>query len=102
MQRTVTPDLGLVFTWPMKKRDEAPPPSAMTDEQAMWLVQTEEDHRAFATLVERWEGPILRLCARLTGDAHRGEDLKQEAFSRVFARRKDFQMGAKFSTWLWR
>ena len=75
---------------------------SMTDEQAMWRVQTQDDAAAFARLVQRWEGPITRLCARMTGDVHRGEDLKQETFARVFARRKDFQPGAKFSTWLWR
>ena len=38
----------------------------------------------------------------MTGDAHRGEDLKQETFARVFARRKDFRTDRKFSTWVWR
>jgi RNA polymerase sigma-70 factor (ECF subfamily) len=75
---------------------------AQTDEQAMWRVQSQGDHQAFGRLVERWEKPILQLCARMTGDAHRGEDLKQEAFVRVFARRADFRPEAKFSTWLWR
>src|SRR5215470_16426395 len=75
---------------------------AMTDEQAMWRVQMQDDHSAFVQLVERWEIPILRLCARMTGDAHRGEDLKQETFARVFARRKDFRTDRKFSTWVWR
>lgn len=68
----------------------------------MWRVQTMDDHQAFAQLVHRWEKPILELCARMTGDAHRGEDLKQEAFVRVFARRKEFLPDKKFSTWLWR
>jgi len=75
---------------------------SMTDEQAMWRVQTPEDHHAFAQLVERWEEPIRRLCARMTGDTHRAEDLKQEAFARVFEKRKSFQPNARFSTWLWR
>src|SRR5437016_3830380 len=75
---------------------------SMTDEQAMWRVQTQEDHHAFAQLVERWEEPIRRLCARMTGDTHRAEDLKQEAFARVFEKRKSFQPNARFSTWLWR
>lgn len=74
----------------------------MTDEQAMWLVQNADDHQAFARLVERWEAPIFRLCSRMTGDAHRGEDLKQEAFSRVFATRKGYRPTSRFSTWLWR
>jgi RNA polymerase sigma-70 factor (ECF subfamily) len=74
----------------------------ITDEQAMWCVQTQDDERAFAQLVRRWEGPIQRLCLRMTGDAQRGEDLAQETFVRVFSRRKDFQANGKFSTWLWR
>src|SRR5262245_51908788 len=74
----------------------------ITDEQAMWRLQMHDDTQAFAQLVTRWEKPIFALCARMVGDAHRGEDLKQEAFSRVFARRKEYRPDAKFSTWLWR
>lgn len=74
----------------------------VTDEQAMWRVKMEDDPQAFAQLVGRWEKPIQSLCARMTGDAHRGEDLTQEAFARVFARRKDYQPSGKFATFLWR
>src|ERR1051325_1904955 len=75
---------------------------AISDEQAMWRVQSHDDDGAFAQLVRRWEGPIQRLCTRMTGDPHRGEDLAQETFTRVFAKRKDYQPSGKFSTWLWR
>src|SRR5437870_8674420 len=75
---------------------------SMTDEQAMGRVQAQDDPRAFARLVERWEEPICRLCARMTGDPHRGEDLKQDTFARVFEKRKSFRPTARFSTWLWR
>jgi RNA polymerase sigma-70 factor (ECF subfamily) len=74
----------------------------MTDEQAMWRVQMHDDHEAFGELVRRWEPPIRRLCIRMTGDEHRGEDLAQEALVRVFAKRTDYRQGGKFSTWLWR
>src|SRR5258708_3177139 len=73
-----------------------------TDEQAMWRVKMDDDPQAFARLVPRWEGPIQALCARMTGDSHRGEDLAQEAFTRVFAKRKDYEATGKFSTFLWR
>jgi RNA polymerase sigma-70 factor (ECF subfamily) len=75
---------------------------SMTDEQAMWRVKMEDDPQAFARLVKRWEKPIQSLCFRMTGDAHRSEDLTQEAFTRVFARRKDYETSGKFSTFLWR
>ena len=73
-----------------------------TDEQAMWRVKMDDDAEAFADLVARWEKPIQRLCARMLGDIHRGEDLTQEAFARVFARRKNYEPTGKFSTFLWR
>ena len=74
----------------------------ITDEQAMWRVKMEADPQAFARLVERWEKPIQGLCTRMTGDLHRGEDLAQEAFARLFARRQQYEPRARFSTYLWR
>ena len=73
-----------------------------SDEQAMWRVQTKDDHNAFAQLVARWELPILRLCARMIGDETRAEDLKQEVFIRIFARRRDYRAEHRFGTWIWR
>lgn len=74
----------------------------ISDEQAMWRVQMEDDPEAFAVLVERWQRPIRALCTRMLGDNHRGEDLAQEAFTRVFTRRKSYVASGKFSTFLWR
>lgn len=68
----------------------------------MWRLCQEDDHGAFAHLVGRWQTPVRRLCARMTGDVHRAEDLAQEAFVRVFSHRHTFQPGGRFSTWLWR
>jgi RNA polymerase sigma-70 factor (ECF subfamily) len=75
---------------------------SMTDEQAMWRVQMHDDAHAFAQIVDRWERPIQRLCTRMLGDEHRGEDLAQDTFARLFARRKDYQSTGRFSTFLWR
>jgi RNA polymerase sigma-70 factor (ECF subfamily) len=73
-----------------------------TDEEAMWRVKLHDDHGEFARLVKRWEEPIRRLCTRMTGDCHRGEELKQDAFARLFEKRKDYQPTGRFSTFLWR
>ena len=54
-----------------------------TDEESMCRVKLDDDHQAFDSLVKRWEDPIRNLCARMLGDAHRGEDLKQDTFLRV-------------------
>ncbi len=68
----------------------------------MCLVKRQDDHHEFARLVKRWEEPIRRLCTRMTGDADRGEDLKQEVFLRLFENRKGYQPTSRFSTFLWR
>src|SRR5690242_19244909 len=73
-----------------------------TDEEVMCRVKSHDDHGEFDRLVVRWEQPIRRLCVRMTGDVHRGEDLKQETFVRLFEKRKDYQPTGKFSTFLWR
>ena len=73
-----------------------------SDEQMMWRVKLQDDPQAFARLVARWEKPIQRLCARMTGDVHRAEDLTQAAFARVFAGRADWMPTGRFSTFLWR
>jgi len=75
---------------------------AASDEQTMWRVKMYDDPQAFARLVARWEKPIQRLCARMTGDPHRAEDLTQTAFARVFARRANWEPSGRFSTFLWR
>ena len=73
-----------------------------SDEQIMWRVRSNDDPEAFAQLVNKWQGSIQRLCVRMLGDAHRGEDLAQEAFARLYAKRADYQPAARFSTYLWR
>jgi RNA polymerase sigma-70 factor (ECF subfamily) len=73
-----------------------------TDEEAMWRVKTYDDHQDFDRLVKRWQEPIRRLCTRMVGDPHRGEDLKQDTFLKLFAKRKSYQPKSRFSTFLWR
>ena len=73
-----------------------------TDEEAMSRVKLYDDHADFDRLVRRWEEPIRRLCARMLGDAHRAEDVKQDTFLRLFEKRKAYEPKGKFSTFLWR
>jgi RNA polymerase sigma-70 factor (ECF subfamily) len=74
----------------------------VTDEQLMWRVKLEDDHQAFATLLERWQGPIRNLGIRMVGDVHKAEDLCQTAFAKIFAGRARWEPTAKVSTFLWR
>jgi len=75
---------------------------APSDERAMWRLQARHDMGAFAQLVSRWQKPIHALCWRMTGDMHQAEDLVQETFARLFARRGDYLPVGRFSTFIWR
>lgn len=75
---------------------------ARTDEEAMCRVKLYDDHREFDRLVHRWQEPIRRLCSRMVGDVHRGEDLQQDTFLRLFEKRKGYEPKSRFSTYLWR
>jgi RNA polymerase sigma-70 factor (ECF subfamily) len=73
-----------------------------SDEQIMWRVRAHDDAEAFGQLVNKWQGAIQRLCVRMLGDSHRGEDLTQEAFAKLYNKRHDYEPAARFSTYLWR
>ena len=73
-----------------------------TDEQAMCRVQEHEDHSAFTLIVRRWQMPLHRLAVRMLSDEHRAEDITQEAFSRIFSRRREYRPENRLSTWIWR
>jgi RNA polymerase sigma-70 factor (ECF subfamily) len=77
-------------------------PLRKSDESLMMRVRRSGDERAFASLVQRWETPIRRLCTRMTGDAHLAEELAQETFTRVFLSRDRYEPRARFSTYVWR
>ena len=72
----------------------------LTDEQAMWQVQSRNDSSAFALLVERWSASIEAICIRMTGDAHRAQDITQETFARLFAHRRSYSPTAPFAAYI--
>jgi RNA polymerase sigma-70 factor (ECF subfamily) len=73
---------------------------SISDEEAMRRVQKQNDPKAFALLVHRWEAWAKQFCTRFTGDRHRGEDLSQEVFARIFVHRHDFRHEARFGSYL--
>ena len=60
----------------------------------------DDDAAAFAELVSRYEGRLVRLMRTIGPKSDLAEDLAQETFLRVFRARKRYEAGAKFSTWL--
>ena len=55
-----------------------------------------------AQLIEDHQAGIWRYLRALGCEASEADDLTQETFTRVFARRKHYETVAKFSTFVWR
>lgn len=60
----------------------------------------DDDAAAFEELVRRYQARLVRLMEHLGPGRDMAEDLAQETLLRVFRARKNYQAGAKFSTWL--
>jgi RNA polymerase sigma-70 factor (ECF subfamily) len=58
------------------------------------------DSRAFAQIVERWQGPLINLAWRYCRDRGRAEEMAQEAFVRAWRGLRQWRREASFSTWL--
>jgi RNA polymerase sigma-70 factor (ECF subfamily) len=52
-------------------------------------------------LVRRHATPLLTYLTRMTGDRHRGEEMLQEAFLAVWAKRKTYKLHKPFKAWLY-
>lgn len=55
---------------------------------------------AFAVLVDRYRGPLVRLAYRLTHDADEAKDIAQDAFLRAYNRLEHFHPDRPFARWL--
>ena len=73
----------------------------VTDEVLIGRAQT-GDVRAFAELVQRYKDPMYNLAYRMLRDRQEAEDIAQETFLHVFRALSRFQMGERFSPWVYR
>jgi RNA polymerase sigma-70 factor (ECF subfamily) len=60
------------------------------------------DHRAFQTLVERYQGRVFALARRILRDPERARDAVQEGFLKAYAGLPRFEGRSGFYTWLYR
>ncbi len=72
----------------------------LSDEQLMARFQRGE-LRAFEELLERHRGGVFRFILRFVGQRETAEDLLQEVFLRLVAKKLSFAQRAKFTTWLY-
>ncbi len=60
------------------------------------------DKAAFATLFDRYQGPVVRFAWRFVGSRGRAEELAQEIFFKLYRSAKSYRPSAKFKTFLFR
>src|SRR6516164_7568862 len=58
------------------------------------------DVRAFAGIVQRWQGPLVNMAWRYCRDRSRAEEMAQEAFLRAWRCLGQWRRESSFSTWL--
>jgi len=68
-----------------------------------WLMAevAEGKREALEPLVRRHATPLLSFLQRMAGDRHRGEDLFQEVFLAVWAKRSQYVFPRPFKPWLY-
>ena len=71
------------------------------DEHELVRRAIDGDESAYRTLVEKYEGRLLTMARRLTGDTHRAEDVVQDALLKAYARLRSFHFRSSFYTWIY-
>src|SRR5713101_4950498 len=75
-------------------------PSEHDPDAALMLRVKQGDMGAFTELVDKYKQPVMNLAYRMLRDATESEDLAQNVFVQVYRSAHRYQVGAKFSTWL--
>ena len=60
------------------------------------------DDSAFAAIVERHQGRLLRLCERMLGDREEARDAVQEVFVKAYRKAAAYEPRGQLYTWLYR
>jgi RNA polymerase sigma-70 factor, ECF subfamily len=74
---------------------------ASDDRDIIELLRAGERERAFAWLLERYEGKIFRLCCALLRDRAQAEDVTQESLVRIWKALDRYDERAALSTWIY-
>lgn len=76
----------------------------MSHEQDALLVRhcLDGDHRAFETLVDRYQRPIFNLALRFSSNRQDAEDIVQTVFVKVYEKLSSYDSRHKFFSWLYK
>ena len=75
-------------------------PANPDPDAALMLRVKQGDRAAFATLVEKYQQPVMNFVRRTLRDETEAEDLAQNVFLQVYKSAPRYVITAKFSTWL--
>lgn len=74
----------------------------MNDDRVLIERIVQGDRDAFAEVVRKYQGPVIRLCYSLLHNHQEAEDLAQEVFVKAFYALERFKGSSAFYTWLYR
>jgi len=74
----------------------------MTDQELIQQVTENNDHSAFAVLVDRYQKLVVNTCRGFVNSYADAEDLAQDVFIELFESLPDFRHESKLSTWIYR
>jgi RNA polymerase sigma-70 factor (ECF subfamily) len=76
--------------------------AALDCDAKLMLRVKDGDSASFATLLDRYRGPVIYFIYRMVQNQAVAEELAQEAFLRVYRSRATYEPAARFSTWLFK
>jgi RNA polymerase sigma-70 factor (ECF subfamily) len=76
-------------------------PALDLDAQLMLRVK-DGDEESFRILLEKYRNPVIHFVYRMVQDRAVSEEISQEVFLRVYRSRANYEVTARFTTWLFR
>ena len=74
----------------------------MQDKELILKIQQNDDQVAFRELIDNHRQMVFRIAIGFLHDKSQADDIVQDVFIKFWEVRKDFELKAKFSTWLYR
>lgn len=74
----------------------------MQDKELIIKIQQNDDQAAFRELIDNHREMVFRIAIGFLHDKNQADDIVQDVFIKFWEVRKDFELKAKFSTWLYR
>lgn len=76
-------------------------PAAQEPDELLMAQVARGQREPMEPLVRRYAQPLVSFLARMTGDAHKAEELFQEAFLAVWRKRAQYESPRPFKPWLY-